>query len=76
VTALTTTPPDLPRLPEQRLLLNQETRARLNEAGLLPLADQPLELRAAQRLGLWLGSSGSDLLLMALLNAALRSMTA
>ncbi|MCM2264541.1 MAG: glycogen synthase GlgA [Desulfuromonadales bacterium] len=72
----TATPPDLPLLPEQRLLLNGETRARLAAAGLLEPAESPLDLRMARRLGLWLGLSGSDLLLFALLNAALRSMTA
>jgi len=72
----TATPPDLPLLPEQRLLLNRETRTLLVAAGLLEMADAPLDLRAARRLGLWLGISGSDLLLFALLNAALRSMTA
>ena len=69
-------PPTLPLLPEQRLLLNRETRLRLVESGLQELADAPLDLRAARRLGLWLGIGGSDLLLFALLNAALRSMTA
>ena len=76
VPAPTATPTDLPLLAEQRLLFNQETRRRLSDAGLLALVEQPLTLRAAQRLGLWLGSSGSDLLLAALHNAALRSMTA
>lgn len=71
----TATPSELPLLPEQRLLLNRETRARLAAAGLLELADAPLDLRTARRLGLWLGTGGSDLLLMALLNAALRSLT-
>ncbi|MHB8707819.1 MAG: glycogen synthase GlgA [Desulfuromonadales bacterium] len=72
----TATPSELPRLPEQRLLLNRETRALLADAGLLELADAPLDLRTARRLGLWLGIGGSNLLLFALLNAALRSLTA
>jgi ADP-glucose type glycogen/starch synthase len=66
----------LPLLPEQRLLLNGETRAQLTAAGLQAASAAPLDLRTARRLGLWLGVSGSDLLLFALLNAALRSMTA
>ncbi|TLM65217.1 MAG: glycogen synthase GlgA [Deltaproteobacteria bacterium] len=70
------TPSELPLLPEQRLLLNGENRARLAAAGLAAAAAGPLDLRTARRIGLWLGVSGSDLLLFALLNAALRSMTA
>jgi ADP-glucose type glycogen/starch synthase len=70
----TTTPSPLPTSPEQLLLLNRETRRRLAAAGLLDLVTAPLDLTAARRLGLWLGFGGSELLLFALLNAALRSM--
>ncbi len=70
------TPSPLPPVPEQRLLLNRETRRRLAAAGLHALAEAPLDLAAARRLGLWLGAGGNDLLLFALLNAALRNLTA
>ena len=70
----TTHPSPLATAPEQRLLLNRQTRRRLDASGLLPLAETPLDLATARRLGLWLGTSGSELLLVALLNAALRSM--
>lgn len=68
------TPRPLPASPGQRLLLNTPTRARLSDAGLLDLADAPLALEPARRLGLWLGSGGGELLLWAMLNAALRAM--
>jgi ADP-glucose type glycogen/starch synthase len=70
----TTSPSPLPTTPEQLLLLNRPTRDRLAAAGLLDLAGAPLDLAAARRLALWLGTGGSELLLFALLNAALRSM--
>ena len=76
MSATAANPPELPVLPEQSLLLNRETRERLARDGLQDLAAGPIDLAAARRLGLWLGVSGSDLLLVALLNAALRSMVA
>ena len=59
---------NLPAAFDQRLLLNRATHTRL--AGIA--ADGPLDLTAARKVGLALQVSGSELLLMALLNAALR----